>query len=112
MFDKSTFFYKTNPNFPVFRLKTTIVLKNEPKRTQNEPNLSKGVKMIQAQYLQRIMNKNPNFGFVKTKPFKTNNQSSLIDNHLEGEPKQSQFLSKSPSARLSILHACPYPAVH
>jgi hypothetical protein len=41
MFDKSTFFYKTNPIFPIIRLKIKIIPKNKPNtnpiQTQSKP---------------------------------------------------------------------------
>ena len=56
---------------------------------------------MQNLYLHRNMNEKTNYGFVKTKPFEPNNQSStcaigtcaigIITNHLGGKPKQSQF---------------------
>ena len=75
--------------------------------------------MMQSIYLHRIMNEHLNCGFVKKKQIQNlsyslspsaphmaykrgmgdyllfcrgaNNQSSLIDNHLEDEPKRTQF---------------------
>ncbi len=40
---------------------------------------------MQSIYLQRVMKTYRHCGFVKTKPIKANNQSSLINNHLEGK---------------------------
>ena len=88
---------QNEPNFPHFSPKNNDLERNEPNF------ILRGKKMMQTQYSQRIMNKNPNFGFVKTKPIQnlssigayllfcrgTNNQSSLITNHLKGEPKIS-----------------------
>jgi len=40
----------------------------KPKQTQFKPNLSKGQKLMQSVYLQRIMNKNVDRCYEKTKP--------------------------------------------
>ena len=42
-------------------------------------------KLIQSIYIKSVMMIKPYCGFVKTKPIKPNNQSSLITNHLEGK---------------------------
>jgi len=69
---------KTKPIFPIFHLKTMISRKNKPNSNPNKANfgpISRVAKPIQSQ----------------TNPNKANNQSSLITNHLEGKPKQTQL---------------------
>jgi len=61
--------------------------------------------MMQSIYSHRIMNENKNYGFVKTKPFKSNSKSStcaigIVNNQLQG---QSQ---SNPIQNLSSI-ACP-----
>jgi len=91
--------------------------KTNPKQTQLNPIQSqfkpnskpiqtqfpKGQKLMQSIYLQRVMMIKPYCGFVKTKPIKANNQSSLITNHLEGKP-QTNPISDSMLAFYSGLY--------
>jgi len=71
------------------------------------------IKLMQSIYAQRIMNENLNWGFVKTKPIKPNNHSSLITNHLgrqtQFKPKRTQFWPKNqcPIAKQSQFKTCP-----
>jgi len=87
---------KTNPIKP----KTNPIKANsKPIQTQ----FPKGQKLMQSIYLQRVMMIKPYCGFVKTKPIKANNQSSLITNHLEGKP-QTNPISDSMLAFYSGLY--------
>ena len=75
------------PNFMRFTPENDDFTKNKPNSKQIQTQFDERLKLMQNVNIQRIMKKKPYCGFVKTKPIKANNQSSLITNHLEGKPK-------------------------
>jgi hypothetical protein len=46
---------------------------------------------LKSLYLQRVMKIKQDCGFVKTKPIKANNQSSLIHNQLKSKPNLLKY---------------------
>ena len=88
-------FMQNKPNFPQFSPENDDLTQ---KQTQYKPNS----KPKQTQFLLRLkMNitiyntreyrNDATIRRKKAKPIKANNQSSLIDNHLKGKPKQTQY---------------------
>jgi hypothetical protein len=99
---------QNEPNFPRFSTKNDDKAKKQTQFKPNQSQLTKRPKMMQSFYLQRDKKINLNWGFVKTKPIKPNNQSSLILNHLEGKP--NLLLSKVEGIEGSISTGLPAPA--
>ncbi|MHC4486884.1 MAG: hypothetical protein ACYS4T_17025 [Planctomycetota bacterium] len=52
------------------------LVKTNPKRTQSKP-IAERVKLMQSVYLQRIMKKNANKGYEKTKPKQSQFKANL-----------------------------------
>ena len=105
-------FMQNKPNFRNDKMSITIDMTSEyenfpagsgqktnPKQTQFNPKqtqFDERPKLMQSIYLQSVMMTKPHCGFVKTKPIKANNQSSLIINHLEGKANSNPISSVSP----------------